>query len=114
MSKAANEQWEEAISQAERKMREEQSRVQQPRVSNRKLNCCLFVVPLLTLLLGYLFPKQLESLAFAVWLGGGFFAFGALAFYATSKKVSHEVKEAALSFLLGNLVVFGLLMLKPI
>ncbi|HEY0076175.1 MAG TPA: hypothetical protein VGB77_18885 [Abditibacteriaceae bacterium] len=48
-----------------------------------------------------------------IWLGGGLWAFVTLIAYGYSNKVTHQKKEAALSFLLGNLLVFFVFVLKP-
>lgn len=113
MSKTTDEEWEQQVAQAKQES-QEQLRLEQPRSFNRKLRACLFMTPPAVLLLAFCWPKPLESLAFAVWLGGGLVAFGVLVSYACSNNVSHGAKEAALSFLLGDLVVFGLLLLKPV
>jgi len=114
MNKETDKQWNHHISQAKQNLLAEQTRIQQSPVFNWKLNTCLFIIPLATLALALFWLQQCELLAFAIWFIGGLCAFGVLIIYATSNKVSPAVKEAALSFLLGNLIVFGLFLLNPV
>jgi hypothetical protein len=66
------------------------------------------------LLLAFFLPSKVgEYLLLAVWGGGGVCAIALLAVYAYTDKVSHRIKEATLCFLLGNLLVFFVLLLKP-
>jgi len=65
-------------------------------------------------LLAFIFPGDGTAiLFFTVWLGSGLWAIGTLIAYGYSNKVKHQFKEAALSLLLGNLLVFFVFILKP-
>jgi len=114
MSIPTDEQWAQTVAAARQDLQVERLRVEQPRLSNRKLNLTSFAVPLCVFLLAWMYPKQLEGLALAVGLGGGLCALCVLAGYATSNRVSHTAKEAAFCFLLGDLILLGLLMLDPV
>lgn len=113
MCDKADEEWEKNVMQAEQSLREG-ARLASSQNSNWKLNICLFLLPLAVFALALFLPRQLEGLAFAIWIIGGAIAFAVLIVYANSNKVSYTTKEAALSFILGNLIVFGLFLLNPV
>ncbi len=50
---------------------------------------------------------------FPVWCLGGLGSLGILAAYSFTNGVSYRAKEGALCFLLGNLFVFFVFLLKP-
>ena len=79
-----------------------------------RLNASLFVLPLITLVLGYLWGTSFEAIAMLIWIGGGIYAFGLLMQYAYSDSVPPRIKEAALWFLFGDLLVFFIFCLKPV
>lgn len=93
----------------------EQAR-QEPREKkvNPRLNIIFILTPSFFFLLGFLFPNFFELLAFLVWILGGICSLCILAVYSWTNLLSYKVKEAALSFFLGDLLVFGLILLKPV
>lgn len=79
-----------------------------------RLNVLCALISPTCLFLGFLLPSNwAELILFPVWGLGGLVALGVLATFAYTNNVSHKMKEAALSFLLGNLVVFFVFTLKP-
>jgi hypothetical protein len=110
-----DEEWRIFVDKAERKLKSGM----QPSHSSRQKSDVLLNVFLVTLspfclLLVFLFPGDGGSIVLAtIWLGGGLWAFVTLIAYGYSNKVTHQKKEAALSFLLGNLLVFFVFVLKP-
>ena len=97
-------------------MNDEQTKTQMPdKQSNAKSNIGFALLSPLCLLLAFFLPSSLaELIVFSNLLIGGLLAFGILVAYGYTNTVSHQKKEAALSYLLGNLLVFFVFLLKPV
>jgi len=81
---------------------------------NHWLNAALFLISPLCMLVAFLLPYHVTALVLWVaWGLGGLWAFLVIGAFALSLSVSTEAKEAALSFLLGDLFVFFIFLLKP-
>lgn len=82
--------------------------------SSAKLNFFLALLSPTCFFLAFFLPSNwAEWLVFSVSGLGGLCSLGILATYAYNNNVTHKTKEAALSFLLGNLFVFFAFLLKP-
>jgi len=82
--------------------------------TSAKLNLFFALLSPICLFLAFFLPSNwAELLVFSVWGLGGLCAVGILVIYAYTNNVSHKAKEATLSFLLGNMFVFFVFLLKP-
>jgi hypothetical protein len=82
--------------------------------SDACLNLLCALISPICLAIGFTLTSPLaELLVFSVWGLGGLFSLGVLAAYGYTNNVSHKIKEAALSFMLGNLLVTFAFVLKP-
>jgi hypothetical protein len=110
-----DEEWRIFMDKAERRLKSENAASRSSRQkSDVPLNVFLAALSPFCLLLAFLFPGDGGIVVLAtIWIGGGLWAFVTLIAYGYSNKVTHEIKEAALSFLLGNLLVFFVFVLKP-
>jgi hypothetical protein len=78
------------------------------------LNLILLAAPIISFVLGYFMPDYFELLAFLVCIVGGFCSFILLGVYGYTNYISVRFKEAALYFLLGDLVLVFMVLLKPV
>lgn len=111
ITQKSNQNWEAFVDNA----KADQAMYQTPdTTSDWRLNVAMAAIPPVFLVLGYVSPQLFESISFAVWGLGAVAALVVLAAYGWTSSVSHKGKEAALSYLLGDLLVLGLILLNPV
>ncbi|RYG66712.1 hypothetical protein EON80_14920 [bacterium] len=85
-----------------------------PVKSEAKSALLFALLPIAMFGLAFLFPRQLERPLLLFYFVGGLSSVALIWLYASTSVVSVALKERALGFLLGLLMVFLLVTLKPI
>ena len=107
-----DQQWQQYVAQA---IQDDQARHEKiVEKGDAKLNVLLALFSPMCFFLAFWLPRDWGAwLVFSVWFGDGLCSLIILMLYAYTRKVPYKIKEAALSFLLGNMFVFLAFCVKP-